>query len=125
MLYRFLADIAVMTHFAFILFAVFGGLLVLRWRRCAWIHLPTVAWAALISFAGWICPLTPLENWLREKGGAIAYRPGFIEQYILPVVYPDADFLTRRTQIVLGLLLLGLNLCIYGLVLRRFVKARR
>jgi hypothetical protein len=86
---------------------------------------PTVTWATLISFAGWICPLTPLENWLREKGGAIVYRSGFIEHYILPVIYPNAEFLTRSTQVILGLLLLGLNLGIYGLVLRRIVKARR
>jgi hypothetical protein len=125
MLYRVLADIVVMTHFAFIVFAVLGGILVLRWMRCAWVHVPTVTWATLISFAGWICPLTPLENWLREKGGVIAYRSGFIEYYILPVIYPDVTFLTRRMQIILGLLLLGLNLGIYGLVLRRIVKARR
>jgi len=125
MLYRVLADMVVMTHFAFILFAVLGGFLVLKWKRWAWLHVPAVVWAALISFAGWICPLTPLEIWLRERGGAIAYRSGFIEHYILPVVYPDANFLTRRTQVVLGLLLLGLNLCIYGLVLRRILKGRR
>jgi len=98
--------------------------LVLRWRRYAWIHVPTVAWATLISFAGWVCPLTPLENWLRERGGAIAYQSGFIEHYILPVVYPPATILTRRVQIILGSLLLFLNVGIYGLMLRRFVKGK-
>jgi hypothetical protein len=125
MLYRVLADVVLMMHFAFILFAVLGGLLVLRWKRCAWIHIPAVAWAALISCAGWVCPLTPLENWLREKGGAMAYRSGFIEHYILPVVYPPIDVLTRPVQIVLGFLVLGINLGIYGLVLRRTHKAKR
>jgi len=124
MLHRVLADIVLVVHFAFILFAVFGGLLVFRWKGFAWVHLPTVVWAALISFAGWICPLTPLEIWLRERGGAIAYRASFIEHYILPVLYPDAALLTRRVQVLLGILLLGVNLGIYGLVLRRVLKAK-
>ena len=125
MLYRILADFAVMTHLAFILFAVLGALLVFRWRRWAWIHVPAAAWAALISFAGWVCPLTPLENWLRERGGEIAYRSGFIDHYIIPVIYPDADFLTRRMQIILGLSLLFVNLGIYGRIVRRIVKGKR
>lgn len=125
MFYRVFADLVFLVHLAFILFAVLGGLLVLKWKCWAWLHVPAVVWATLISFAGWVCPITPLENWLREKGGAIAYRSGFIDQYILPLVYPDADFLTRRVQIVLGLLLLGLNLGIYGLVLRRTYKAKQ
>jgi hypothetical protein len=122
MLYRVFADLVVVVHLSFVLFAVLGGFLVLRWLRCAWIHVPCVVWAALISFAGWVCPLTPLENWLLERGSAIVYRSGFIEYYVLPVLYPDAAVLTRPVQIILGFLLLGLNLGIYGLVLRRIVK---
>jgi hypothetical protein len=124
-LYGVLADIVVVMHFVFILCAVLGAFFVLKWGRFAWIHLPIVAWAILISFAGWVCPLTPLENWLRERGGAIAYQSGFIEHYILPVVYPPVTVLTRRVQIILGSLLLFLNLGIYGLLLRRFVKGRQ
>ena len=123
MLYRVFADLVIVVHLAFVLFAVLGGLLVLRWRRCAWVHVPCVVWAALIEFAGWVCPLTPLENWLRERGGAIAYRSGFVEHYILPILYPAV--LTRRMQIVLGLLVLGINLGIYGWVLYRVIKGRR
>ena len=123
MLYRIFADIVIVIHLAFVLFAVFGGLLVLRWKRWACLHVPAVLWAALIEFAGWVCPLTPLENWLREKGGAIAYRSGFVEHYILPLLYPAV--LTRRLQIVLGLFVLGINLGIYGWVLYRVLKARR
>jgi len=122
MLYRVLADLVIVVHLAFVLFAVFGGLLVLRWKRCAWLHVPCVVWAALIEFAGWLCPLTPLENWLREKGGAIAYRSGFVEHYILPILYPAV--LTRRLQIALGLIVLGINLGIYGWVLYRVAKTR-
>ncbi len=121
--YRIFADIVIVIHLAFVLFAVFGGLLVLRWKRWACLHVPAVLWATLIEFAGWACPLTPLENWLREKGGAIAYRSGFVEHYILPLLYPAV--LTRRLQIVLGLFVLGINLGIYGWVLYRVLKAKR
>jgi len=113
MLYGVLADFVVMVHFA-------GGFFVLRWKRCAWLHVPVVLWGALIEFTGWICPLTPLENWLRARGGAVGYRSSFIEQYILPVLYPTQ--LTRQLQITLGLLVLGINLGIYGWVLRRAAK---
>ena len=76
MFYGLFADIVVVVHFAFVLFSVFGGFLVLRWRRCAWIQVPVFLWAALIEFEGWICPLTPLENWFREQGGEAANQMG-------------------------------------------------
>lgn len=120
MFYGMLADVTVIAHFAFVLFAVFGGFLVLKWKRCAWIHVPVVLWAALIEFTGWICPLTPLENWLRAQAGTGGYSSSFIEHYILPVLYPTQ--LTRQLQITLGLVVLGINLGIYGWVLRRAAK---
>lgn len=122
MFYRALADLVVIVHLAFVLFAVLGALFVLRWRRAAWIHVPAALWAALIEFAGWVCPLTPLENWLRARGGAAGYEYGFIEHYILPLLYPAE--LTRRLQVALGLLVLAINAGIYGLVLLRAVKRR-
>ncbi len=120
MIYHILADTVVVLHFVFILFAVLGGLLVLRWMGCAWIHLPVVLWSILIEFVGWECPLTPLENSLRAKGGAVGYETSFTEHYILPLVYPTA--LTRNVQIVLGFLVLAVNLAIYAWVLRRPIK---
>jgi len=119
--YRVLADSVVVIHFAFILFVVFGGLLVLWRSRAAWLHLPAAIWGVLIEFAGGYCPLTPLENWLRLRGGADAYPGGFVEHYILPVVYPTS--LTRELQFVLGGLALAVNLAIYAWVLRRRLKA--
>jgi hypothetical protein len=113
----FLADLVVVLHFSFVLFVVFGGLLVLRWRWVAYLHVPAAIWGAWIEFAGWICPLTPLENRLRIAAGAAAYQGGFVEHYILPVLYPSA--LTRNIQLLLGGLVLGLNLGIYGYLLRR------
>lgn len=76
-----------------------------------WLHLPAAMWGALIEFTGWICPLTPLENWLREAGGGQAYQSDFIEHYLLPLLYPTD--LTREIQVYLGMLLILLNVGIY------------
>lgn len=122
MVYRTLADLVVLVHFAFVLFVVAGALLVLRWRWVAWIHVPAAVWGALIEFAGWICPLTPLEQRLRIMGGSAGYTGGFIEHYVLPILYPAG--LNRRVQIVLGMLVLGVNVGIYAWVLLRVMRAR-
>jgi hypothetical protein len=114
---RLLADLVVGIHFLFVLFVLLGGLLVLRWPRLAYVHLPAAAWGALIEFAGWICPLTPLEQSLRLKAGEQGYSGSFIEHYVLPLLYPSA--LTRNIQLLLGCLVLGLNLGIYGYLLYR------
>jgi hypothetical protein len=116
----FLADLVVVLHFAFVLFVVLGGLLVLRWPRVAYLHVPAAIWGAWIELAGWICPLTPLENNLRTAAGSAGYQGDFVAHYILPVLYPSA--LTRTIQILLGCLVLGLNLGIYGYLLRRSAK---
>ena len=115
------ADLVVILHFASILFIVFGGLLVFRSGRWAYVHLPFAAWGAIIEFMGWICPLTPLEQYLRQASGAAAYRGGFVEHYLLPLIYPEN--LTRDIQILLGLLVLAVNLLIYGIWLTRARKA--
>lgn len=115
--YALLADTVLLLHLAFIAFAVLGGLLVLRWRRAAWLHLPALAWGAFIEFSGGICPLTPLENALRAAAGRAVYSQGFVERYLVPLIYPGE--LTRELQFVLGGALVGINLAIYGLVLYR------
>ena len=120
MLYRLLADLIVLLHFGFVLFAVLGGFLV-WWRRwIAWLHVPALLWAATIEFTGGICPLTPLENWFRQRGNEAGYSGGFIEQYVIAILYPGG--LTRNIQLVLGTAVLVINLFIYGWVL---VRARR
>ena len=121
MIYRALADVVLIAHLAFVLFVVLGGLLVLRWPRLAWLHLPAAIWGVLIEYSGWICPLTPLENSFRTRGGEAGYAGGFIQHYIQPVLYPSG--LTRSTQIVLGSLLLILNLTAYGRALSRMKEA--
>jgi hypothetical protein len=117
MIYRVLADAVVVLHLGFVVFAVSGALLVLRWRRVAWLHVPAALWAALIEFMGWVCPLTPLENRLRMLGGASGYGGGFVEHYLLSILYPGG--LTRRVQVVLGVLVLALNVGIYAWLLIR------
>jgi hypothetical protein len=120
MAYRILADAVLVTHLAFIIFVVAGGLLVLRWRGVVWLHLPAVAWGALIQFMGWICPLTPLEVWARSRAGETGYSGGFVEHYLLPVVYPEA--LTRDVQIALGGLVLIVNVLVYAWIVGRGIR---
>jgi hypothetical protein len=117
LIYGALADFVVVVHVAFVVFVIFGGLLVLRRPRLAWLHLPAAVWGVLIEFRGWICPLTPLENALRARGGEVGYSGGFIEHYLLPVLYPAG--LTRNLQLVLGGLVLVLNVAVYAFVLAR------
>jgi hypothetical protein len=111
----------VVGHFAFLLFVMFGGLLVVRWPRAVWLHLPCFFWGAWIEVSGRICPLTPLENRLRSAAGEEAYAGSFIEHYILPVMYPAG--LTRAVQLALAVGLVVLNVAIYGWVLRRRRRA--
>lgn len=117
MFYRILADLLVALHLLFVLFVVLGGLLVL-WRN--WLvslHLPAAIWGVLLEFAGWTCPLTPWEQSLRRLAGEAGYRGGFIEHYLIPLLYPYG--LTPAIQRALGLLVIGSNVLIYGAVLWR------
>lgn len=107
-----LADAVVILHFAFVIFVVAGGLLVLRWHRIMWIHLPALAWGALVEFTHWICPLTYLEDWLRQQARVAAYHGDFVAHYLLPVLYPAG--LTPEKQVFLGFLVIALNAGIYG-----------
>lgn len=111
-----LADTLVLVHLLFVAFVLAGGLLLLRWPRLAWIHLPAATWGAAIEFAGGICPLTPLENTLRAQAGEAAYRGGFVEHYLLPVLYPAK--LTPAVQLWLGGAVVVVNLAIYVWVWR-------
>jgi Protein of Unknown function (DUF2784) len=117
LIYRALADLILALHLVFVLFVVAGGLLVVRWPRIAWLHIPAAIWGVLIEFTGWICPLTPLENSMRTRGGEAGYNGGFIEHYIQPLLYPAG--LTRSTQVVLGSLVLALNLTAYAIMVSR------
>ncbi len=123
MLFGLLADLLVLTHLSFILFVVLGGLFALRWPRMAWVHLPAAVWGAWIEFSGWICPLTPWEQELRRRAGQVGYSGGFIQHYLIPLIYPGE--LTRAIQLGLGLLVLALNITIYAWVWKRAHRAAR
>lgn len=117
MAFRILADATVLLHLAFVAFVVLGGLLVARWRWVAWVHLPAAAWGAWVEIAGWVCPLTPLENYLRRQVAGTAYTTGFVEHYLLALLYPSS--LSREIQYALGALVLVVNAVVYAVVLRR------
>jgi hypothetical protein len=121
MTYALAADLLVLLHLSFIAFVVLGAFLVLRRPWLAWLHLPAVGWGIMIELSGWFaCPITPLENALRRAAGDTGYTGGFIEHYIVPLIYPPG--LTRPVQIGLGVLVLGVNLALYGII---WVRHRR
>ena len=111
------AEAIVILHLGFVIFVVMGALLVLKWRWVLFVHIPAALWGALIEFQGWGCPLTPLENSLRAAAGQAGYPEGFIAHYLLPIIYPGS--FTREVQITLGIIVIAINLAIYGWVIVR------
>ena len=123
MLFRWLADLVLVAHLAFVVFVTLGGLLVWRWRRLAWIHVPVGLWGLAISYIGFVCPLTPLENRLRQLGGEAGYSGGFIEHYVTAALYPAG--LTRGTQLLLGTVVLAVNVMVYWRVISDYRATSR
>ena len=123
MFYKLAADAVVFIHLGFVLFVVAGALLVFRWRWIALLHVPAVVWGVLLEFRGWLCPLTPLEQALRVAGGEAGYSGGFVEQYILPILYPAG--LDSRLQIALGTFVIVVNVLFYGGLLWRWRSKAR
>jgi hypothetical protein len=122
MIYRILADAVLVIHLSFIVFAVAGAFAALRWRFLIWVHLPCALWAIAIELGGWICPLTPFEIYLRHSAGQAGYTGGFIQHYLVPIIYPHN--LTREIQIGLGIGVLVINLVVYALVVSK-ARSRR
>lgn len=117
MIFRLGADLVVFTHFSFVVFVVAGGFAALRWPKLIYVHVPAAAWGAWIELAGWTCPLTPLENHLRRLAGEAGYTGGFIEHYVMGVLYPRG--LTTQIQVILGVAVVVVNAVAYGLYMRR------
>ena len=111
MLYSYLANLVVLVHFGFILLVIFGGILVYYRKKLIWLHLPALVWCICIEFFGWICPLTPLENKLRYMSIQAGYEGGFIEHYVMSIIYPEG--LTRNIQIMFGVFVIVFNLIVY------------
>jgi len=111
------ADITLLVHLTFILFVVFGGLIVLYRQWVAWFHIPMVLWASFINLIGWVCPLTPLENTYRSAAGQAGYEGGFVEHYIARLVYPEG--LTYELGVILGISVLVWNMLVYAFIVYR------
>ena len=114
--YQALADLVLVIHALFIVFVVIGGLLVLRWQWFVWLHLPAVVWGILLEVFGWLCPLTPLEQGLRQAAGTAGYSGGFIEHYLVPLIYPAE--LSREVQLYLAATVIVVNILVYAVVFR-------
>ncbi len=123
MLFRLFADTIIIIHFLFILFVILGGLLSLLNRHWIYFHLPAVVWGVVIEFTGWICPLTPIENHFRHKGGTLMYEGGFVEHYLIPVIYPVG--LTHEIQYILGALVVGINVVIYFYIFKYWAGRKK
>ena len=122
MIHRLAADAVLLLHLGFILFVLLGGVLAVRWRWAPLLHLPAVAWGVYIELSGGLCPLTPLENRLRIAAGDAGYAGGFIEHYLLALIYPAG--LTQDVQYVLAAIVVGVNALAYGGGWRRRRRAR-
>ena len=123
MLDRLMADAIVVGHLLFIAFAIAGGLLVLRWHRLMYAHLPCVAWAVLVELMHWPCPLTRWENLFRQRYGAGGYEGGFVDHYLLPIIYPEG--LTDEIQVAIGIFVFAVNATVYGILVARSVRSGR
>jgi drug/metabolite transporter superfamily protein YnfA len=115
--YNVLANAIVLAHFLFIAFVVGGGLLVIRWPRIAFVHLPAAVWGAVVEIFGWVCPLTPLQNHFRFLAGNSSYGGDFIARYLIPIIYPEN--LTTTIQQVLGGLVIAVNIIFYTIAIRK------
>ncbi|MBH3337691.1 MULTISPECIES: DUF2784 domain-containing protein [unclassified Pseudomonas] len=123
MLWRMAADALVLVHLGFILFVLLGGLLLLRWPRLLWLHLPAVAWGIVVECLHLGCPLTPWENQLRRAAGQAGYEGGFIEHYLIPLIYPAG--LTPQIQLWLGAIVVLVNLAVYAWLIWRWRSGPR
>ena len=122
-MYNILSNIIVGVHFLFIVFVICGGLLVIRWPRVAFVHLPAAVWGSVVEIFGWICPLTPLENHFRDLAGKTLYSGDFVARYLLPVIYPEN--LTTTIQQFLGCLVIVVNISFYIIAIRKHLDERR
>lgn len=118
-----MGDIVVLVHFFFVAFVVAGGALVWRWPRLAWLHLPAVAWGGSVELFGWPCPLTELEVRYGALAGQGVGGEDFIARLLVPLIYPG--WLTRETQIAIGVGVLLVNGVVYAVILRRRRRAGR
>jgi len=112
MFFQLAADGVLLTHVAFVLFALLGAALAARRRWILVVHLPAAAWGFFVELTGRICPLTYLENALRNRAGESGYTDSFLEHYLLAIIYPPG--LTRQVQLALAGVVVVINVAIYA-----------
>ncbi len=117
MIYRIAADAVVVVHAGFVAFVVLGGLLAYRWPRAVRVHLPAAIYGAAVEIGGWTCPLTPLENALRRRGGEGTYAGSFVEQHLVPLLYPGP--LPGWGRWALAGVVVVVNAAVYGMLRAR------
>ncbi len=122
MAYQIAAELVLVLHLAFVVFCVVGGFVVLRWPRWAWLHLPCVVWAAVMNAAGWVCPLTPLEKWFLRRAGGTGYEGGFLDHYLVPMIYSQEALGQTGLSVAIGVALW--NAGVYGWLLYRWRRGR-
>ena len=115
--FEIFATLALLLHFSFILFVIFGAALILKFKKIIYVHIPAVAWGAYIELSHSICPLTHLENYFLKKAGKDQYSVDFIENYIFKIIYPPA--LNYEIQTYLGVILIFVNLVIYYYIVKK------
>ena len=115
--FEIFATLALLLHFSFILFVIFGAILILKFKKVIYVHIPAVAWGAYIELSHSICPLTHLENYFLKKAGKDQYSVDFIENYIFKIIYPPA--LNYEIQTYLGVILIFVNLLIYYYIVKK------
>lgn len=120
MFHRLLADLTLIIHLLFILFVVLGAFLVIKWKWMMWIHIPCAIWGSLIEIYYWICPLTHLENYFHRLANEAGYAGGFIEHYLILIIYPPG--LTPGFQLASGIFVIIINLIIYGYITYQYLK---
>ena len=122
-MYELAADLTLIVHFAFIIFVVFGGLLFFVITKIIYVHVPALIWGIYIELTHSICPLTHLENWFLQKANLSTYSEGFIQNYLLPIVYPKN--LTEDLQTYIAIVLIASNTLIYGMIISRLKKTNK
>ena len=122
MVFRILADLLLVLHLLFVLFVLFGGVFVFYRREIVLLHLPAVCWGISIELSGNICPLTPFENHLRKMAGEEGYTSGFVDHFLMPLLYPAG--LTEEIQTLLAVVVLVVNLLAYFFVVRKYCRQR-
>jgi len=113
-MYEFLATFTLIIHFLFIVYVILGGLLFFIKHWTIYFHIPAFLYGVYVEFTQSICPLTYLENFFLSKAKVAMYSTSFIQNYLIPIIYPVN--LTKELQIILGISLIVINVIIYGII---------